>query len=218
MNMFFIPVLLLTATVVLRQDPWKNVYTESAWAARDSWQKADVIMGRLRITPGSHVADVGCHEGYMTVKLSKMVGSKGAVYAADTEQSKLNKLKTHLETRKITNVTTIRCAYDDPKLPSGTLDAVLILDTYHEMKSHDQVLGHIKTSLKPGGRLVICEPIATARRNLSREEQEGKHELGMNFALQDLRKAGYQILFTQDPFVDREKIKGDKMWIVVAGL
>ena len=84
------------------------------------------------------------------------------------------------------------------------------------MKEHDKVLQHIWVSLKPGGRLVICEPIAEERRTLLREEQERKHELGLPFVLQDLKKAGFQILFRQDPFVDREKIKGDKMWIVVA--
>jgi len=46
--------------------------------------------------------------------------------------------------------------------------------------------------------------------------QEGKHELGMNFALDDLRKAGFVIVKQQDPFVDRTAEKGDKMWLIVA--
>ncbi len=216
MNLIFLLIPFQITAIFPGQDPWKNVYTETAWAARDSWQKAAIIISKLRITSGSHVADLGCHEGYMTVKLSKTVGTKGAVFAADVEQAKLDKLKTHLEERKITNVIAVRCDFDDPKLPVGTLDAVLILDTYHEMKAHDKILGHIRASLKSGGRLVICEPIASERRDLPREGQERKHELGMSFALQDLRKAGYQIVFSQDPFVDREKIKGDKMWIIVA--
>lgn len=46
--------------------------------------------------------------------------------------------------------------------------------------------------------------------------QEGKHELGMNFALDDLRKARFVIVKQQDPFVDRTAEKGDKMWLIVA--
>jgi len=38
----------------------------------------------------------------------------------------------------------------------------------------------------------------------------------MNFALEDLQKAGFTILQQQDPFADRSKEKGDKMWLVVA--
>lgn len=212
-----LPLLIFLLVTAFSQDQWKNVYTESAWTKRDSWQKAEAIIQKLAIGPSSRVADVGCHEGYMTVKLSKEVGPRGQVYSVDVEQSKLDKLKEVLQTRKITNVTPVKGDYDDPKLPVNTLDAVLILDTYHEMKSHDLILLKIKASLKPGGRLVICEPLSEQRRIFSREEQERKHELALTFVLDDLRRARFQILFKQDRFIDREKIKGDKMWIVVAG-
>jgi tRNA A58 N-methylase Trm61 len=46
------------------------------------------------------------------------------------------------------------------------LDAVIILDTYHEMDDHDQILQHIKASLKSGGRLVLCEAIADESQKL----------------------------------------------------
>ena len=216
MRVSFLLVLLFLTIHAHSQDQWRNVYSESAWAGRDSWQKPEVILNQLGCKAGSRVADVGCHEGYMTIKLSKRVGSAGTVYAVDVDQSKLDKLKGHLEARRLSNVMVVKGNLDDPHLPAGILDAVLILDAYHEMKDHDKILHHLWVSLKPGGRLVICEPIAEARRKLVREGQERKHELALPFALEDLKKAGFTILFKQDPFVDREKIKGDKMWIVVA--
>jgi len=198
------------------QDQWKNVYTESAWAERDKWQRANEIIKQLNLTSGSTVADVGCHEGYMSVKLSAVVGKNGSVLAVDISQSKLEKLSNHLKERKIANVQVVKGEYDNPKLPPASLDAVIILDAYHEMDDHDKILQHIRTALKPGGRLVLCEPIAEERRKLSREDQERKHELGMNFASADLLKAGFVIIMKQDPFVDRSKEKGDKMWLLVA--
>jgi len=198
------------------QDSWKNIYTESAWKERDQWQRANDIMGKLDIEHGSKVADIGCHEGYMTLKLSKIVGASGRVYAVDVEQYKLDKLKSNLAESNIHNVITIKGDYDNPKLPTDVLDAALIIDTYHEMDDHDEILLHVKNSLKIGGRLVICEPIAEDRRKSLREDQERKHELGMNYALADLQKAGFSILFKQDPYIDRVKIKGDKMWLIVA--
>jgi ubiquinone/menaquinone biosynthesis C-methylase UbiE len=209
-------ILTVISLSVSGQDTWKNVYRESAWAERDTWQRADEIIKLLKIKPGSHVADIGCHEGYMTIKLSREVNVKGTVYAVDVDQGKLDLLKKHLTERKIENVTLIKGDYDDPKLPVNSLDAVIILDTYHEMDDHDEILKHIKTSLKYGGRLILCEPIAESRKKLTRAEQENKHELGMNFALEDLKKAGFEIMVQKDPFVDRQKVKGDMMWIIVA--
>ncbi len=196
------------------QDQWKNVYTESAWIARDKWQKADELLRQLNLKPGGQVADIGCHEGYMTFKLSAVVGKKGKVYAVDVEQSKLDKLKINQEKRKITNVSAIKGDHDNPNLPLH-LDAVIIVDTYHEMDDHDEILQHIWVALKQGGRLVLCEPIAGERRKMQRADQEKKHELGINFALEDLKKAGFTLIKKQDPFVDRTD-KGDKMWIIVA--
>jgi ubiquinone/menaquinone biosynthesis C-methylase UbiE len=213
---FFILMLVFFAHESTGQDSWKNVYSESAWVDRDKWQKAEELIRYLNLKPSDQVADVGCHEGYMTVKLSAIVGVTGKVFAVDVEQPKLDKLTTILAKRNINNVQTIKGDYDDPKLPLNQMDAVIILDTYHEMDDHDKILQHIKISLKSGGRLVLSEAIADTRRSATREDQEKKHELGMNFALGDLKKAGFTIVKQQDPFVDRTKEKGDKMWIIVA--
>lgn len=192
------------------------MYSERAWTDRDRWQKADELIQNLNLKSGSQVADIGCHEGYMTVKLANKVGQSGKVFAVDVEQSKLDKLQAILTKREITNVQPIKGDYDNPKLPLNSLDGVIILDTYHEMDDHDEILQHVKASLKAGGRLILCEAIADERRDLSRKDQERKHELGMNFVLEDLKKAGFTIIKQQDIFVDRTKEKGDKMWLIVA--
>jgi ubiquinone/menaquinone biosynthesis C-methylase UbiE len=216
MKRYIIIPFLIIVQSLSAQDPWKNVYTESAWAERDRWQRADEIIRYLKVRSGSKVADIGCHEGYMTMKLSLSVASTGKIFSVDVQQSKLDKLKDHLAKRKITNVTLIKGDYDNPKLPVNTLDAVIILDSYHEMDAHDKILHHIKEALKPGGRLVLCEPIAPERRKSTREDQERKHELGISYALGDLQKAGFTILTQQDPFADRMNVKGDAMWLIVA--
>ncbi len=205
----------LFAANSLAQDTWKDVYSEKAWTDRDRWQRAPDLIRQLNIHAGSRVADIGCHEGYMTIKLSPVVGDTGTVYAVDIESAKLERLKKHLVGRNLHNVNPILGDADNPHLPVASLDAVLILDTYHEIDEHDKVLAHIMTALKPGGRLVLCEAIADSRRKSSREDQERRHELGLNFALADVRKAGFHLVYQADPFVDRTAEKGDKMWILV---
>jgi precorrin-6B methylase 2 len=206
--------LYLIATKIIAQDPWKDIYREGAWEQRDTWQRAADIIGMLKLTNTSKVADVGSHEGYFTIKLARAVKS-GKVYAVDISKSKVEKLQEHLEKRDIRNVEVILGKENDPGLPENTLDAVLIVDTYHEMDQHTSVLQHIRTALRPGGRLLICEPISDDRKTLSRDEQEKKHELGIDFAISDLRAAGFRIVFQKESFIDRVKEKGDKMWVIV---
>ena len=205
----FLCFILIAPFATAQTDSYKNVYTESEWVARDTWQKADEIIRKMKIDNNSIVADIGCHEGYMSFKLAKVAKT---VYAVDVDQWKLDKIKKH----KTSNMITVKGDYDNPKLPGNSLDAVIILDTYHEMKDHDKILQHVFASLKKGGRLILCEPIADSRRKLPRADQEKKHELDMSYALSDLANAGFTVLEKTDPFVDREKIKGDKMWIIVS--
>jgi ubiquinone/menaquinone biosynthesis C-methylase UbiE len=207
--------LLLTCFSARAQDTWKNVYSEENWTDRDRWQKPHELIRHLKIQPGSRVADVGCHEGYMTMKLARAVGAAGKVYAVDIESNKLEKLKAHAASRGLSAIQTVLGTDDDPRLPANELDAVIIVDSYHEMDQHDRILAAIYASLKPGGRLVLCEAIAEERRKASRADQERKHELGLSYALADAQKVGFQLVYRADPFVDRTAEKGDIMWLLV---
>ncbi len=194
----------------------QNIYSESKWEERDTWQQAERIIALLKLQEGSKVADIGSHQGYMTVKLSAEVGADGKVYAVDVSDYQLDNLRTNLEARDITNVEVIKGDYDDPHLPENTLDAVLILDTYHEIDDYMTVLGHIKAALKAGGLLVIIEPVSEERRGLPRDEQTARHEIDYKWVEAELIEAGFEIKYTQDPFLDRTEPKGDKLWAVVS--
>ncbi len=194
---------------------YNNIYEERAWNERDKWQKANVIIRAMDINATSKVADIGCHQGYMTVKLAKALKPYGHVYAVDVDDFKLKKLQQILEERELEeNVEVIKGDYDDPKLPANALDAAIIMDTYHEMSSHMEILDHIMKALKPGGRLLILEPIADERNDWSRKDQERRHEIAIRYVLEDISKAGFELVEKFDPFIERKE-KGDKMWMIV---
>ena len=194
----------------------QNIYSEDTWEARDQWQQVPKILEAIGLKKGHHIADIGSHQGYMTFKFAKAVGNAGQVYAVDVSSRQLRVLDDLLEERKVRNVETIKSDYDDPKLKANSLDIAFIMDAYHEMDDYEDILAHIKKALNQGGKLVIMEPIAEDRRGLSRSSQEAKHELDMKYALADLEKAGYRILRQEDPFIDREAKKHDKMWLIIA--
>jgi len=213
--------LILTITFLtlnsFSQGSYRNVYKESSWEDRDKWQKPDQILEAMKIEIGKQVADLGCHQGYMTVKLAEAVGETGKVYGVDVNQTQLNNLEANLDERGLSEiVTVIKGDYDDPKLPKNRLDALLIMDTYHEMDDYEVILKHVYASLKTGGRLVLVEPIAEERVNWSRSRQNERHEIAIRFVIRDLKKAGFKLIEDINPFVDRIKIKGDIMWMLIA--
>jgi precorrin-6B methylase 2 len=195
---------------------YNNIYSEDNWEDRDEWQRPELIIEQLDLRPGENVADIGCHEGYMTLKLSEHVGDKGQVFAVDVNSYRLNRLRGHLEDRNIMNVNVIEGDNDNPNLPLNTLDAALIIDTYHEIDSYAKVLQHIRNALNENGRLVILEPIRDSLRGNSRSSQESKHEIGIEYVIEDLKNAGFRIIKEEDPFIDRTEPKGDNLWLLVA--
>ena len=48
-------------------------------------------------------------------------------------------------------------AYDDPKLPAGELDLIIMVDVYHEFSQPQRMLQRMHEALKPGGRLALFE-------------------------------------------------------------
>ncbi len=184
------------------------------WEKRDQWQNVSGIFEAMNVHPGSYVADVGARDGYLTVRLAEAVGTQGRVYAIDIDASALKKLKKNLADEDTSRVTLIHSLPDNPKLPEGLLDAVVVVNAYHEFDAYAAMLAHIKDALKPGGRLVLVEPISKRRRDASRKKQTSGHEIGLAYAQADLAAAGFEILDTRDPFIKRKQ-QNYEMWLLV---
>jgi ubiquinone/menaquinone biosynthesis C-methylase UbiE len=124
---------------------------------RETEENPDEALSIIGIKKGTSVADIGAGSGYMTVRLSKRVGSNGVVYASDIQQQMLDILDKRLKSSRITNVQLVLGAPDDPKLPPASIDLALLVDVYHEFSQPQAMLRGIHEALKPGGRLVLLE-------------------------------------------------------------
>lgn len=167
---------------------------------RERVERVSDILAALGARDGLHVADVGSNSGFYTVRIARAVGPTGRAYAVDISTAALDRLHQRITEEHITNLETILSTVDDPKLPAGELDGVLIRNAYHEMSSYRSVLAGIARGLKPGGILVIVEPIHEDRRHLSREEQTKQHEIAPELVEADLREAGFDVLDRQERF------------------
>ncbi len=116
-------------------------------------------MDALNIAEGSVVGELGAGSGWFTIRLAKRVGPNGKVYAEDIQRQMIEVIRRRVPRENISDkiVETILGAADDPKLPVGELDAVLIVEAYHEMEQSVALLRNAARALKKDGRLGIVE-------------------------------------------------------------
>lgn len=119
-------------------------------------------MDDLLIADGSVVADLGAGGGWFTIRLARRVGPNGVVYAQDIQPLMIEAIGRRVQREGLSNVRTVLGTASDPKLPSG-LDAVLIVDAYHEMDDPARpeviltLLSNVARSLKPQGRVGVVD-------------------------------------------------------------
>jgi SAM-dependent methyltransferase len=126
-------------------------------AEREDEEAPDVALDALKIAKGSSVADIGAGSGYITERLAARVGPAGRVFANDVQPQMLDLLARRLARRKITNVTLVQGDIDDPKLADASVDLEIMVDVYHEFSRPQAMLRHLRSALKPGGRMVLVE-------------------------------------------------------------
>jgi SAM-dependent methyltransferase len=122
--------------------------------ARDSWQKPDQVVAALGLAKGQTACDIGSGPGYFTLRLARAVGPTGFVYAEDVEARMLTALRERLERARVRNVAPVLGLSDDPLLPPGSCDVVLVVDTYHHFPERAGYLKRLRRSLRPKGRVV----------------------------------------------------------------
>ena len=183
---------------------------------RDDWQRAPDIFAALRASNGSRIADLGAGEGWLTQRLAKHVGPGGRVFAVDISDGALTRLGESLARDSIRNVELVLAEDDDPRLPFGTLDGVVIVNAYHEMTKRVAVLDGVKRALRPGGLLVIVDnsPPDSVQ---TRKAQTDRHQLALEFARDDLEAQGFEIVSFDPKFVVRQLTDhAQKQWMLVA--
>jgi SAM-dependent methyltransferase len=124
---------------------------------REAWQKPDHVMDALHVAEGTAVADIGAGGGWFTMRLARRVGQSGRVYAVDVQRLMKEAIERRVEREGLKNVTVILGEEDDPRLPPDTLDAVLIVEAFHEMAEPVVMLQNVARSLKPRGRIGIID-------------------------------------------------------------
>lgn len=159
---------------------------------RDAWQRAPVIIGQLGLHDGSRVVDFGCGAGYFTLKLSRAVGATGTVQAVDILRLPLFFLRIRTLQQHSRNVRIVLGDPGDPRI-SGPVDAILVVNTWHEVAEPGSILAHFRGALVPHGRLVIADR--------SPEASPAGHSVDPGLVDAQLRRSGFEIVVRDDRFL-----------------
>jgi SAM-dependent methyltransferase len=119
-------------------------------------KRLEVIAG-LHLKPGMHVADVGAGSGLFTRLIAERVGPVGTVYGVEISPSLVEHIAKTSLAMGLGNVKAILGAPNTPNLPAGSVDLVLVADSYHHFQYPREMLQGIRQALRPGGAFWLID-------------------------------------------------------------
>jgi SAM-dependent methyltransferase len=146
------------------------------------------VMDVLKIREGSSVADIGAGSGWFTVRAARRVGPRGTVFAVEINQDFLKHIEERATTEKLSNIRTVLGREDDPLLPEKSVDAVLLLKTYHEIAQPVRLLARLRRSLREGALVGIID----------RDGKGDDHGLDGERVKEEAARAGYALVEQHD--------------------
>jgi SAM-dependent methyltransferase len=155
---------------------------------RDKKLQIDRVMDLLGITTGKNVADIGAGSGWFTVRAARRVGPAGAVIAEDINPLAVEYIGKRAMKENLPNVRTVLGGPDDPRLPAGSVDAVLMLKVYHEIAHPVPTMKVLQRALRPGAKVGIID----------RNGNGANHGLNQDVVVKEMAAAGYKLVGTYD--------------------
>jgi SAM-dependent methyltransferase len=155
---------------------------------RDKKLQVERVMDLLGISEGKTVADIGAGSGWFSVRAARRVTPIGLVYALDINPEAIRYIQQRVIREGIGNVRTILSKPEDPGLPAESIDAVLILKTYHEVAEPVALMKNLHRSLRPKARVGVID------RNGNGED----HGVSRSMVAREAGEAGYRLVGEYD--------------------
>ena len=133
------------------------------------------------------MADVGTGTGYFVPYLSRAVGEGGRVLALDVEPTMIDYVKNRAARDKLNNVEARVVKVDDPEIEKGTVDRIVIVNTWHHIPEREHYGKKLLAALAPKGEVWLID--------FTMESQHGPpkaHRIPPDQAIAELRAAGFE--------------------------
>ena len=181
-----------------RSQPTRGVYNPELGAnldqsLRDFWQKPDQVLEMLGDLAGLKVADIGCGEGYFTMRLLEMVGPEGKVYATDIQQELLDKLVTRVPRHFVPRIETILTGSDSLGI-TGTVDLILLVQVLGEVADRRGFLEQLRNIMNDDSRLALIDS-----KHITDMKNGFTRPLNLNRLMSELEQVGFELVPDYDP-------------------
>jgi ubiquinone/menaquinone biosynthesis C-methylase UbiE len=188
------PAVVLTLLVLLFGCSGVTRLDFTSWG-RAIWQRPEDVVRALALPPGARVADIGAGKGYFVPYLSDAVGKGGRVYAVEVEAELTQAMESRFA--EASNVEVVLGGFEDPLLPNGQIDLVLVVNTYHHIEDRDLYFRKLLVDLAPEGRVAVIEPDAELTGILGLFVEDG-HGSRTSDVEREMREVGYRRLESID--------------------
>jgi SAM-dependent methyltransferase len=171
-------------------------HTEALWLERPSraeTEQPDEAIALLNLDPADTVADIGAGTGYFSFRMAAQL-PEGDVYAVDVQPEMIDILEFLIDENQAQNVQPVLGSATNPHLPQNSIDLALMVDAYHEFAYPREMMTHIVTALKPGGRVALLE----YRKENPLIPIKGLHKMTERQARREMKAVGLEWLETSD--------------------
>jgi cyclopropane fatty-acyl-phospholipid synthase-like methyltransferase len=164
-------------------EPYKGELSIFEDPERAKKLQVDRVMDVLKISEGKKVADLGAGSGWFSTRAAARVGERGKVFAVEINRDYIDHINDRIKKEGINNIQTVLGTEDDPKLPADSVDAVLILKTYHEIAQPITVLERLRKALKKDGLVGIID----------KNGKGDDHGLDKQKVIDEAKRAGFEL-------------------------
>ncbi|MEC8859977.1 MAG: class I SAM-dependent methyltransferase [Pseudomonadota bacterium] len=116
----------------------------------------DEVVANMNLEPDDVVADIGAGTGYFSFRMAQQV-PQGKVIAVDIQPEMLAIIEQRKAETGLDNVEMVLGEVDNPRLEPNSVDAVLLVDAYHEFSHPFEMMQVIYDAMRPGGRIFLVE-------------------------------------------------------------
>lgn len=172
---------------------------------RAAWQKPDEVVALMGLQPGQTVADLGAGTGYFLSRLSAAVGPEGRVLGLDVEPNMVAHMQERIAAEELGNTEAREVPTDDPGLAPASVDAILIVDTWHHIGEREAYAAKLFGALKPGGAVFVVD--------FTRDAPHGppaEMRLSPLTVAEELASAGFEIRTLQESLPHQYVVRAER--------
>ena len=183
-------------------EKWAQLFDDPT---RQEWQKPDEVIEKMRLAPGMVVADIGAGTGYFLSYLSKAVGEEGKVWGVDIEPTLIEYMSKRIGREGLGNAKAVLAEPDDPKLEMGSVDRVLIVNTWHHISNRVNYGKKLFAMLKRDGAIYLVDYTKESPRGPPKEHRMPPEELKA-----ELGRAGFEMEIVEESLSYQYMVVGRK--------